>query len=96
MEWINYMTMAARHSKGSANHWFRYLCKYIDKLDVVFTRADVDALCTHEALTLFQRVTLKAAFKEDSLTRQRILAMNQPATLDMIATVRARLMGDNQ
>jgi len=96
MAWVDYMTMAARHSKGSAKHWFRYLCKYIDKLDVVFTHADIDALCTHEALSLFQRVTLKAAFKEDSITRQHILVMNQPATFDMVTTVRARLMEDKQ
>jgi len=88
--------MAAKHSKGSAKHWLRYLCKYIDKCGVVFTRADIDSLCTHEDLSLFQRVTLKAAFKEDSLTRQHILAMNQPATFDMVAAVRARLAEDRQ
>jgi len=94
MGWIDYMIMAAKHSKGNAKHWFRYLCKYIDKCDTVFTHADVDFLCTHESLSLFQRVTLKAAFKEDSLTRQYILAMNQPATFDMVAKIRARLMED--
>jgi len=96
MEWVSYMIMAAKHSRGSAKHWFRYLCKFIDKCNVVFTPADIEVLCTHEALSLFQRVTLRAAFKEDSLTRQHILIMNQPATFDMVAIVRARLMEDKQ
>ena len=94
MEWVDYMTMAARHSKGNAKHWFRYLSKYIDKCGDVFTHADIDALCKSEALSLFQRVTLKIAFEDDSLTRQHILAMNQPATFNMVAKMRARLMGD--
>jgi len=94
MGWIDYMTMAAKHSKGDAKHWFRYLSKCIDKSGTAFTLTDVDTLCKHEALSLFQRVTLKAAFKEDSLTRQHILAMNQPATFDMVAKMRARLVED--
>jgi len=95
MEWVDYMTMAAKHSKGNARHWFRYLSKYIDKCDVIFTHADIDALCKNEALSLFQRITLKAAFREDSLTRQHILALNQLATFEILTAVRAKLMEDN-
>ena len=94
MTWIDYMIMAAKHSKGNARHWFRYLSKYIDKCGTVFTHTDVDILSTNEALSLFQRVTLNAAFKEGSLTRQHILAMNQPATFNMVANIRARLIED--
>jgi len=88
--------MAAKHSNGNAKHWFRYLSKYIDKCGTVFTRSDIDILCTHDALSLFQRVTLKAAFHEGTLTREHILAMNQPATFDMVARIRARLLEDKE
>ena len=90
MTWVDYMIMAAKHSRGNARHWFRYLSKYIDKCGTIFTHADVDMLSVHETLSLFQRVTLKAAFREDSPTRQHILAMNQPATFNIVANIRAR------
>jgi len=62
MSWVDYMKVAARHSRGNAKHWFRYLCKYIHKCGDVFTHADIDTLCDSDVLSLFQRVTLKAAF----------------------------------
>jgi len=66
MEWQDYMVMAAQHSKGSAQHWFRYLRKYIDKCGTLFSEQDVERLSKNETLTPFQRVSIKAAFQERS------------------------------
>ncbi|MCL2688682.1 MAG: hypothetical protein FWE57_02390 [Chitinispirillia bacterium] len=90
MTWADYMTMAAQHSKGSTQHWFRYICKYIDKCGTVFSPADVDALCADDTLTLFQRVSLRAAFSENTLTREHILSLNRSATTPLLDVVRAK------
>ena len=64
MKWINYMIKAANHSKGSASHWFRYLRKDINNKGTYFTDSDIEYLFNCEELTMFQRVSLKAAFTE--------------------------------
>ena len=89
--WIDYMVMAAAHSKGSASHWFRYLRKDINKYGTLFTREDVEELFNNESLTLFQRVSLKAAFEEGSPTRQYIIDLNNPPSLKMISAVREKI-----
>jgi len=94
MEWSDYMVMAARHSQNSARHWFRYLRKDIDKYGISFSKEQVEALCENEALTPFQRVSLRAAFEEGSLTRQHIISLNGRANLDMITSVRKRVEND--
>ena len=79
--WLGYMeNIAAPHSKGSASHWFRYLRKDIDKCGTVFSIDDVKALCANEALTPFQRVSLKAAFTEGTPTREHIRSLNMKST----------------
>jgi len=82
--WVNYMVMAAQHSRGSASHWFRYLRKYIDKCGTVFTMDDVEVLYNSQALTPFQRVSIKAAFRDGSPTRQHIIMLNKPAHRDTL------------
>ena len=84
------MTMAAQHSKGSTQHWFRYICKYINKCGTVFTPADVDTLCASDTLTLFQRISLKAAFSENTPTRKHILSLNQSAATPLLNAIRAK------
>ena len=66
MTWIDYMIKAAQHSKGNAGHWFRYLRKDINNCGTLFSKKDVEELFCNEALTFFQRVSLKAAFEEGS------------------------------
>jgi len=90
MNWVDYIIFAAQHSKGSASHWFRYLRKDIDKCGVLFSEQDVANLCKNEALTMFQRITLKAAFTEGTLTREHIIGLNQRAKLSMIQKVREK------
>ncbi|MDR2727985.1 MAG: hypothetical protein LBB56_02545 [Chitinispirillales bacterium] len=90
MTWTDYMTMAAQHSKGSAQHWFRYICKYINKCGTVFTLADVDTLCANDTLTLFQRISLRAAFSENTPTRKHILSLNRSAATPLLDAVRAK------
>ena len=90
MEWSEYMLMAAQHSKNNARHWFRYLRKYIDKYDIVFQRQDLEKLCHNEALTPFQRVSLRAAFEDGSQTRQHIISLNHKVTVNKTALLTER------
>jgi len=87
-EWSSYMELSARHSRGNARHWFRYLRKEIDKCGVSFSMDDVTALYNNEALTPFQRVSIKAAFTEGSPTRQHIQSLNNTASRNRILSVR--------
>ena len=87
-EWSSYMVLSARHSRGNARHWFRYLRKEIDKCGVSFSKEDVVALYNNEALTPFQRVSVKAAFTDGSPTRQYIHSMNNAASRNKILLVR--------
>jgi len=91
IDWVNYMIMAAQHSKGSAAHWFRYLRKDIDKYGALFTKKEIDALFDNENLTLFQRVSLRTAFEEGSPTRQHIIGLNNPAKTNMLSTIKEKL-----
>ena len=90
MEWSDYMVMAARHSRNNARHWFRYLRKYIDKCGILFSIQDVVNLYHNEALTPFQRVSIKAAFEEGSQTRLHIISLNQIVNLNKISELRGK------
>jgi len=90
LKWTNYMELAARHSKGNARHWFRYLRKEIDKCGVTFSTEDVVALYYNEVLTPFQRVSVKAAFTDGSPTRQHILGLNNAAQRNKVILARER------
>jgi len=87
-EWSSYMVLSARHSRGNARHWFKYLRKEIDKCGILFYMDDVVALYNNEALTPFQRVSVKAAFTDGSPTRQHIQNLNSPANRNKIRSVR--------
>ena len=76
MEWSDYIVMAAQHSKNNTQLWFRYLRKYIDKCGTLFSKQDVENLYHNDALTPFQRVSIRAAFEPDSQTRQHIISLN--------------------
>ena len=88
MTWLDYMLTAALHSKRNASHWFRYLRKDIDKRGILFSDKELAELCDNRALTLFQRVSLKAAFEDGSKTRQHIIGLNKKSKLNMINSVR--------
>jgi hypothetical protein len=95
MDWCNYMIMAAQHSKGNAAHWFRYLRKYIDKCGTLFSKQDVEVLYNDEALTPFQRVSLKAAFEDGSSTRQHIINLNSKSRNNKISLIREKFDNDS-
>ena len=91
MAWSDYMVnIAAPHSRGNAQHWLRYLSKDIDKCGTVFSSKDVENLYNNEALTFFQRITLKAAFTEGSPTRRHIRSLNEKSTLPMMTAIREK------
>ena len=91
MEWSDYIvTVAAPHSKDNARHWFRYLRKYVDKCGISFSQEDIDSVYRNEALTPFQRVSIKAAFREGSPTREYIIGLNHKKTPEELAEMRKR------
>ena len=91
MLWSDYIVnIAAPDSRGSASHWFRYLWKYIDKCGVLFSEKEIEELYYNDALTPFQRVSLKAAFDEGSPTRQHIINLNSKASRNRILLVREK------
>ena len=90
MTWSEYMIKAAHHSKGNAQHWFRYLRKYIDKCDVVFSLHDVDELFRNDSLTPFQRVSVKAAFEDGSPTRLYIQSLNSKPDRSKLTVLREK------
>ena len=79
MNWSDYIVIAARHSRGSAAYWFRYLRKDIDKCGTMFSQQDLYNLYENSELTSFQRVSIKAAFEDGSPTREYILGLNRKA-----------------
>ena len=65
MTWFDYIvTVAAAHSRYNAQQWFRYLRKDIDKK---ISKEQIEELYNNKALSAFQRVSLKAAFKHRNL-----------------------------
>ena len=89
-KWSDYMILAAQHSRYNAQHWFRYLRKYIDKCGTAFSIEDVKLLCSDDRLTLFQRVTLKEAFEEGSETQDYIRSLNRRIRPTMLAEIRSK------
>ena len=96
MNWPQYMVMAARNSKNNARHWFRYLRKDIDKLGSLFFIEDVECLCKNDELSSFQKVSLRAAFREGSPTREYIIFLNSRVVPNKLSIVRAKIENDRQ
>jgi len=88
MEWLDYMIMAAAHSKNNAQHWFRYLRKDIEKCGTLFSKEDVEKLSNNKELTPFQSVSLKAAFREGSQTRQHIMGLNKKVKPNRVISIK--------
>ena len=88
MTWIEYITLiAAPNSKGNAAHWFRYLRKDIDR---EISKEQLDELYNNQALTAFQRVTIKAAYTEGSSTRKHIMNLNKKIIPTKLSIVRKK------
>lgn len=95
--WSEYiLNIAAPHSKGSAAHWFRYLSKDINKCGTLFSREDVEALYRNEKLTMFQRITIKAAFEDNSPTRTHIISLNNKSNLNMIRAIQEKVRKNHE
>ena len=90
MEWSEYIVKVAQHSKSSARLWFRYLRKDIEKCGTLFSKQDIENLYNNEALTPFQRVSIKAAFEEGSQTRLHILSLNQRVSSDKLSILKGK------
>ena len=90
MDYIEYVIRAAQHSRYNAGHWFRYLRKLIDKHGIFIAKEQLDSLYRNESLTPFQRVSLKAAFQEGTVTQQHIVGLNQKVIPSKLAFVRAK------
>ena len=85
-----YILMAAQHSRYNAGHWFRYLRKMVNEYGISISHKTIDELCSNELLTPFQRVSLKAAFEEGTVTHKHIVSLNQRVVPGKLAAVRAK------
>ena len=90
-KWREYIVRAAQHSRGSTSHWFRYLQKSINKCGISFLPSDIDLLYNDDRLTPFQRISLKRAFEEGTLTRNYIEGLNKPYRSDVMERLKERL-----
>ena len=90
MDNAKYILMAAQHSRYNAGHWFRYLRKIINEHGTSISREIIDELYSNELLTPFQRVSLKAAFEEDTETHKHIVGLNQRVVPSKLAQVKAK------
>ena len=90
-----YILMAAQHSRHNAGHWFRYLRKLISENGTSISREIIDELYSNELLTPFQRVSLKAAFKEGTETNRHIVSLNKRVVPSKLALVRAKYEPEN-
>jgi hypothetical protein len=95
-QWRNYIVRAAQHSRGSSKHWFRYLMKSIDKCGISFSPSDIDLLYNDDRLTPFQRISIKRAFEEGTVTRGYIRSLNEPRKTDVLERLKERLVDEDQ
>jgi len=88
MSWLDYIVnIAAPHSKYDALHWFRYLRKDINRN---ISEEQLNFLYNDKRLTAFQRVSLKAAFTENSPTRKYILGLNSKVIPNKLQLLREK------
>ena len=90
MDYTEYLIIAAQHSKYNAAHWFRYLRKIIDKNSIDLTQEQINYLYNCDELTPFQRVSLKTAFKNDTITQKHLIRLNQRIVPSKLALMRAK------
>lgn len=72
-----YLECAAKDSAGNARHWMRYLRKVI-KEDALPSKDVVASLLQSDALTSFQKISLKHACIPGSPIYNYILDLNRP------------------
>lgn len=87
MNWYEYTIMAAEHSKNNAAHWFRYLRKMIFEDYLYLNDKNLEKLLASKQLTDFQKVTLKRALDNKTLTHEYVVSLNKKAKLTNLRKV---------
>jgi hypothetical protein len=87
---VEYVKTAASHSRNNAAHWFRYLRKIVNAEGSILSDRDLFILLNSPRLTMFQRVTLKAAVSPGTPTNQHVIDLNKPSHLPILAEVLRR------
>ena len=87
MTWYEFMINAAKESRYSARHWFRYLRKVIFEDYTYLTDEDIEKLLTSNELTMFQKVTLKCAVQIGSPTHAYVVSINEPVNIEEVSTL---------
>jgi len=90
---IAYVENAAVHSKNNARHWMRYLRKLIDTNGSILSPSEVDKLLASEHLSMYQKVSLRAALLPGTETHEFVTKLNMPAqkvSIEELMTKRVR------
>lgn len=72
-----YMILAAKDSKDSAELWFRYLRKMIFRDYIKLSKSDVTKLLNSNDLNAFQKLTLKYAVQKGTPTYEYVVSLNE-------------------
>lgn len=84
MTWYDFMINAAKESRHSARHWFRYLRKVIFEDYTYLTDEDVKSLLNSTELTAFQKVSLEFAVRQGTPTHEHVVSLNKRANVDEV------------
>jgi hypothetical protein len=84
MTWYDFMINAAKKSRYTARHWFRYLRKVIFEDYTYLTDEDIKNLLNSTELTAFQKVSLEFAVQQDSPTHEHVVSLNKPANVEEV------------
>lgn len=84
MSWYDFMINAAKESRYTARHWFRYLRKVIFEDYTYLIDEDIENLLNSTELTAFQKVSLEFAVHQDSPTHEHVVSLNKPANVEEV------------
>ncbi len=87
---IKYYKKAALHSRYNADHWFRYLRKFIIDDGCKLSDNEINILLNSSELTMYQKITLKRALIEGSKTNIKVLSQNKKAKTPMLDQIRRK------
>lgn len=96
MDWHEYMINASKLSHDDASLWFRYLRKVIFEDDSHLTNSDIEKLLDSEELTYFQKLSLRYAMREGTLTHDYVVSLNKSAKLSNISKMLAKYKIERQ
>lgn len=87
---VKNLIRAAQDSRYHAKQWFRYLRKELVDGKSRLSALQIESFLESSEVTLFQKVTLKRAMQENTITNRRVSALNKKAEPKMLDAVRRK------